>query len=413
MRKDQVTSSKTRNLESWILAGGGGKAARLLYDFYVIRALRKRELFCPLWYWNENPDAFLPVRRSRLYRLGQKRLPVISKFGRLATHPITHYVRRGAAELRNPCIFFDTARYLAAHPEIVQTTINPLWHCIRSGGNASGFGRIALPPAQLSEVRRESFARLGVTELHTVPDRETAARRTAVHLHLFYPEMLDGFIGKLRNIPGSFDLFVSVSSDSVRKTTAARLAAAFPGLPTAVETVPNRGRDLAPLIIRFGRRLLEYDFICHIHSKKSPHDRRLSGWLGSTLDSLLGSPERVAGIRELLSRDGKFVYPAPPADVTPDPATGWSCNYDEAERLLNRYTDLDIRQFPVVDFPHGSMFWARSEALKRLLELPLSFDDFPEEPIPPDGTPAHGLERLLLILASDVPGRAYRLTAAR
>ena len=54
MRKDQVTSSKTRNLESWILAGGGGKAARLLYDFYVIRALRKRELFCPLWYWNEN-----------------------------------------------------------------------------------------------------------------------------------------------------------------------------------------------------------------------------------------------------------------------------------------------------------------------------------------------------------------------
>ncbi|HCH86749.1 MAG TPA: hypothetical protein DFL85_14720 [Lentisphaeria bacterium] len=191
------------------------------------------------------------------------------------------------------------------------------------------------------------------------------------------------------------------------------MAAAFPGLPTAVETVPNRGRDLAPLIIRFGRRLLEYDFICHIHSKKSPHDRRLSGWLGSTLDSLLGSPERVAGIRELLSRDGKFVYPAPPADVTPDPATGWSCNYDEAERLLNRYTDLDIRQFPVVDFPHGSMFWARSEALKRLLELPLSFDDFPEEPIPPDGTPAHGLERLLLILASDVPGRAYRLTAAR
>ena len=44
------------------------------------------------------------------------------------------------------------------------------------------------------------------------------------------------------------------------------------------------------------------NFICHIHSKKSPHDRRLSGWLGSTLDSLLGSPERVAGIRELLSR---------------------------------------------------------------------------------------------------------------
>ena len=48
-------------------------------------------------------------------------------------------------------------------------------------------------------------------------------------------------------------------------------------------------------------------------------------------------------------------------------------------------------------------------ARKRLLEPPLSFDDFPAEPIPADEALAHGLERLLLILASDMPGRAYRL----
>ncbi len=95
--------------------------------------------------------------------------------------------------------------------------------------------------------------------------------------------------------------------------------------------------------------------------------------------------------------------------MSPDPATGWSCDYDEAERLLARRTDLDIRKFPIVEFPHGSMFWARRDALRRLLTLPLAFDDFPREPIPPDGTIAHALERTLLILCSDVPGKACRL----
>lgn len=55
------------------------------------------------------------------------------------------------------------------------------------------------------------------------------------------------------------------------------------------------------------------------------------------------------------------------------------------------------------------MFWARSDAVRSLLSLPLTYEDFPDEPLPPDGTIAHALERLILVLASNVPGRCYRL----
>ena len=54
---------------------------------------------------------------------------------------------------------------------------------------------------------------------------------------------------------------------------------------------------------------------------------------------------------------------------------------------------------PFFDFPIGTMFWARSAALKPLFDLKLARDDYPPEPIPYDGTILHAIERLLPFVA--------------
>jgi lipopolysaccharide biosynthesis protein len=51
-------------------------------------------------------------------------------------------------------------------------------------------------------------------------------------------------------------------------------------------------------------------------------------------------------------------------------------------------------------FPVGSMFWARVPALSALLGLGLRWEDYPEEPVPYDGTILHAIERMLPIVAT-------------
>ncbi len=220
--------------------------------------------------------------------------------------------------------------------------------------------------------------------------------RTGIVLHLFHGDLLEEFRGFLAHLPLPFDLLVSVPDEASRARAQAGFAT-LPGLRELhVRVVANRGRDWAPLLVDFRDEVRALDVVCHVHSKKSSYTgRERDDWRRSLLQSLLGSPARVGWILGMFQADPRLglVFPETHASM-PYWAHAWLQNAVLGAELAGRL-GFDIDADASFDYPVGSMFWARVDALAPLLGLDLRTADFPVESGQTDGTLQHALERLV------------------
>jgi lipopolysaccharide biosynthesis protein len=156
---------------------------------------------------------------------------------------------------------------------------------------------------------------------------------------------------------------------------------------------PNRGRDIAPKLITFRDVYDSHPIVLHLHTKKSPHDSFLRLWRYLVYETLLGSPRVVSGILSAFAQEPRLGIVAAEHFFPSRGGIQWGDNFAAAAQLAGRMgVSLDPRA--PLDFPAGSMFWARSAALAPLLALDLSPEDFPPEEGQTDGTLAHAVERL-------------------
>ena len=229
----------------------------------------------------------------------------------------------------------------------------------------------------------------------------TAPGEIAVHIHLYYIDMAEDFLNYLSHIPYSFDLFVSIT-DADNQQYVARL---FPKCPNVrrlkVVVVFNRGRDVAPMITAFPE-LPTYGYFLHIHTKKSPHLEHTFNWREHLLKNLTGSREHIMRVFRLFESypDIGIVYPEPNPELP-----YWTLTTLSNESEMRRLFELIGIEFPdkekYVDFPVGTMFWARGTALQKLFTPRISLEVFQEECGQLDGTLSHAVERSLCLIISD------------
>lgn len=236
--------------------------------------------------------------------------------------------------------------------------------------------------------------------------RPPAELKVGLHIHAFYPDLLAKMIDRLEGNASRPDLLLSAPASQLDAVRAA--SAAYSGKVVQVQSVPNRGRDLAPMLTLFGAQLVaDYDVIGHLHTKKSPHvtERKfVDSWSNFLFENLLGGDKGGAMLDRILSRMAEdpgigLVYPDDPHIIS------WNQNRPQAERIARM---MDLPALPdQFNFPIGSMLWARSAVLKPFVDLNLDWSDYPSEPIPIDGTVLHAIERLFGV----VPGMKGLSTA--
>ncbi|WP_292994988.1 rhamnan synthesis F family protein [Nitrosomonas sp.] len=240
----------------------------------------------------------------------------------------------------------------------------------------------------------------GMIDLSTIAPLTTPPPgRIAIHAHIFYADLAAEFASYLGNMPFPYDLFVSTPNEAASQIC----KHAFSHLPhlgrLIITIVLNRGRDIAPMFCTFGAALQEYDYIAHIHSKKSLYTNGAAdGWREYLLTHLLGNPLQIQKIFSLLTGDKNvgFIYPHN-SSVLPYWANTWLSNKANGYILCKK---LGIADFPIgyFDFPAGSMFWAQSKALEPLFKAHLRIEDFLEEAGQTDATLAHCIERLFVLV---------------
>lgn len=261
-------------------------------------------------------------------------------------------------------------------------------------------GVTALCPRLWDIARNEGLAGV-VQRLRVIMTRRRLSKlpgsSIAVVVHAFYPDVFDTLVPYLKNLPRRFDLYVSVSDKRARKHILRQLRPLAQVDKRVVTVVPNRGRDIAPLLVTFADAAMQHDYILHLHTKKSLYTGgENTAWRDYLFMELAGSPERIRDIFDqfVCHPDTGIVYPETFGGL-PYWAHAWLQNERHARELAGRLgIDIDFGQY--VDAPMGSMFWARSAALKPLFDLKLTFDSFPEECGQTDGTLQHAIERLFV-----------------
>jgi hypothetical protein len=286
--------------------------------------------------------------------------------------------------LRRPCPGFHPQIYAHAHAGAYDTTvINPLAHFIRSGRPDGPWRHDVIIPTSAARAPGG----------HDVPP-------AALHAHFHYPELAQDLVRRIAPHGARCDLLLS--TDEARKVNVLREATSgYRRGEVKTRIVPNRGRDIGAFLTGFGDEIVaRYEIIGHVHGKRSLHGGGLDPFFGERWreflwQNLIGGRDRSMDVvLAHLAADARLglVFPEDPY------LHAWDGNGPAAEKLAARMGMTDPLA-PYFDFPTGTMFWARTAALKPLFALGLGWEDYPREPAANDGTILNAIERLLPFVA--------------
>lgn len=225
-----------------------------------------------------------------------------------------------------------------------------------------------------------------------LPAKRSGAPRVAAVIHLYYEDLAQATLEVLQHIPLDCDVYISTDSEHKRLGILSTFSRWTSGA-LDVRVLPNRGSDVGPFLEILREIRHRYDLLLHLHGKKSLHWDRGHGWRQHLYDTLCGSAAIVSSVLQAFESSPLLGMVFPQHWTPVRPAVTWGYSFEDALELAGRI-GMDLRHDQPLDFPTGSMFWARPAALRPMLDFGVGLGDYADEA----GaiTYAHALERLLL-----------------
>ncbi|WP_416423035.1 rhamnan synthesis F family protein [Pseudomonas sp. App30] len=299
------------------------------------------------------------------------------------------YLEKSEFSSINPSTKFDTEHYHRANLDVHHARMSPLHHYIISGKKE---GRAIVPAINRWTPSKELDSGNWLSPT-------SATLNVAICLHIFYADYIEKFAKALDHFPISVDVYVTLAHQEHE----AEVLSTFQNHPkvkkVTVRIVPNRGRNFGPLLVEFAEALKHYDLFCHLHSKKSLYSgREQTHWADYLCEYMLKDSNIITRLLNIFStHDDLGVYYPTTYWMMPSWVNHVTMNSGHMREWETTLSLKEHRGF--LSYPAGGMFWARPAALKDLLDQPFTYDSFPPEPLPNDGSMLHALERIIGAIA--------------
>lgn len=226
-------------------------------------------------------------------------------------------------------------------------------------------------------------------------------KKAAVIVHVYYRELIDECFEFIQEIPNEMDVFIFSANEKTRNALKCEIVERK--LKNCkVIAKPNRGRDFSAFLIAAKDIIREYDYICFVHDKKSHGGSPVTSgktWMYEMWDCLLKSKDYIYNIIDTMEKESALGLLVPPEPFHSEAIGGigwtWAKNFDATVKLAKEFgikADFDADKHPIA---LGTAFWCKKEALAALFSHNFVYEDFPDEPMPIDGTICHALERIL------------------
>ena len=219
--------------------------------------------------------------------------------------------------------------------------------------------------------------------------------------HIYFEDLLDESIHYMKSMPETSDLLITTP----RKELKEKIEEKVRGLNfrnIEVRVIENRGRDVSSLLVGAKDAVMNYDYVCFMHDKKTAQLKPYSSLNDVYINYCKGTLATKKYVKNLIGTFKEnprlgMLMPPPPNHGNFFHIIGneWSSNFKKTEKLIKKLgLNVDFHWSLEPISPLGTMFWFRPRALKKLFDYGWEYSDFPEEPNEHDGTILHAVERV-------------------
>lgn len=222
-------------------------------------------------------------------------------------------------------------------------------------------------------------------------------KKIMIQIHIYFLDVIDEIITQLNHMPFSYDCYISTDTDEKKEIILEKIKNVRNSHKVIVGVFDNRGRDVLPFLSQAKKYIDEYDYICHIHSKKSETIEWGDAWRNHLYNNLFGDERYIKKIFYDMERDEELGMIFPEVYPLIQLAARWNGTENDVKNLLaDMNITMDLSREPI--FSAGTMFWAKTKAVKPIFNLNWENYSFPDENGQIDFTPAHAIERIWVYL---------------